>query len=243
MAPRDQRLDHRHHRRDEGGRARLPGRRQRAERAHVLVVPGRRLGGDRLDRPSALGGPRVDLVLDVGDVAHVGDLRLAIDVAQQPEERVEHHHRPGVADVRAVIDRRPADVHPHVGRIERHEALLRSRPRVVEFDLGHCLAILPRRAITLVRIWKREARRGEMSAANADGDGAAGRHAPPYAPNWECRSSREPLMLPDARRPSAAASAARRRSSASRRPAARRAGTAAAPRLGSAARGSGGPPA
>ena len=75
--------------------------------------------------------PRVDLVVDVGDVAHVGDVLLAVDVAEQPEERVEHHHRPGVADVRAVVDRRPADVHPHVRGIERRRAAPSARVRVL----------------------------------------------------------------------------------------------------------------
>jgi hypothetical protein len=35
-------------------------------------------------------------------------------MAQQPVEHVEHHHGPRIAEMRAVIDRRPADIHPHV---------------------------------------------------------------------------------------------------------------------------------
>ena len=61
---------------------------------------------------------RVDLVVDVGDVADIGDVLGAVEMPQQPEEHVEDDDRAGVADMGEVIDRRPADVHAHVLRIE-----------------------------------------------------------------------------------------------------------------------------
>ena len=87
-----------------------------AERRHVLVeLALRRLRhlGDRFVEGQvgvfALGA-RVDLVVDVGDVADVEDMLRAIAMAQEPEQHVEDDDRPGVADMREIIDRRPADV-------------------------------------------------------------------------------------------------------------------------------------
>jgi len=75
-------------------------------------------------------GRGVDLVVDVGDVAGVDDLGVA--EPQQAEEDVEDDHRPGVADVDVVVDRGAADVHRHPGGVERLEAALVLRERVVQ---------------------------------------------------------------------------------------------------------------
>ena len=80
-------------------------------------------------------GARVDLVLDVGDVPHIGDMR--IELAQQPRQHVEHHHGPRIADMHQVVDRRPAHVHPDVVGIERHEPLLPARQAVVQEKRVH----------------------------------------------------------------------------------------------------------
>jgi hypothetical protein len=73
-----------------------------------------------------LPGARVDLVVDVGDVADVGDVVRPVEVAQQPEQHVEHDHRPGVADVGEVVDGRPAHIHAHVaGSSGRNSSLRR----------------------------------------------------------------------------------------------------------------------
>jgi hypothetical protein len=53
-------------------------------------------------------------------------------VAQQAEQHIEHHDRPGVADMGEVIDRRPADIEAHVVCIERPEVFLAPGQRVVE---------------------------------------------------------------------------------------------------------------
>ena len=85
----DQLLDQRAHLGDMLGRARLDGRRQAAERGHVLVellVGFFRDLADRLVERQAgifLRRARVDLVIDVGDVAHVGDVLGAVEMAQQ----------------------------------------------------------------------------------------------------------------------------------------------------------------
>ena len=120
------------------GRARLHRRPQGAQRIDVVVkLLFRQLGdlADRLVERQARKIPRgavVDLVVDVGDVADVLDVRLAVEVAQQPEQHVEHDDRARIADMGEVVDRRPADIHAHVLRIERHERPLFLRQRIVE---------------------------------------------------------------------------------------------------------------
>ena len=87
------------------GGARLLVRRQRAKRRHVGVEVGRRARGDRGDRLAAVScGARVDLVVHVGDVAHIGHAR--IQPPQQPRQHVVHHHR--CAHCRHAPGRRPS---------------------------------------------------------------------------------------------------------------------------------------
>ena len=112
-------------------------RRQDAERRDILVelLFGRfRDFADRLVQRQIrviARRPRVDLVVDVGDVADVRDVLRPIDVAQQPEQHVEHDHGPRVADMGVVVDRRPADVHANVFRIDGLEFGLLPCQRVV----------------------------------------------------------------------------------------------------------------
>ena len=136
----DQPLDQRAHFGDVLGGARLDARRQAAERGDVLVELLVGLFGDLTDRLVErqagifLRRARVDLVVDVGDVADVSDLVGAVEMAQEPEQHVEHDHRPRIADMGEVIDRRPAHIHAHVRRIERRENPLLARERIVEFQ-------------------------------------------------------------------------------------------------------------
>src|SRR5260370_753993 len=90
---------------------------------HSMFQPGRprRQGGDGF---VILAGGGVYLVLDVGDVAHVADVLEPVNVAQQPIEYIEDYDGASVADMRAVINGRPADIEPHLRRIERLEGLL-----------------------------------------------------------------------------------------------------------------------
>ena len=124
---RDEPLDQRPHLRDVLGRARLDRRTQAAERIDVLVELLLGLLGDDADRLVErqvrifLRRARVDLVVDVGDVAHIGDVLGAVEMPQQPEQHIEHDRRPRVADMREVVDRRPADIHAHARGIERRE--------------------------------------------------------------------------------------------------------------------------
>ena len=134
MAAVDQGLDHRHHRADIFGRARLMAWPQCAQGVHIGMIPGDRLIGDVADRAAGLGGLGVDLVIHVGEVAHIGHMRRPIDMPQQAEQRVEHHHGPGVADMGAVIDGRAADIHAHVFGVQGSELLLLPGLGIVQPD-------------------------------------------------------------------------------------------------------------
>jgi hypothetical protein len=137
VAAGDQVLDHGDHLRDEGRRPRLLRGRQGAQRAHVVVVPADRLLGALADQllqaagvARLLPGERrgVDLVVHVREVADIGDVILAVDVAEQAEQDVEDHDGPRVAEVRAVVDGGAADIHPHVrGSSGRSSSLRRVR--------------------------------------------------------------------------------------------------------------------
>ena len=75
--------------------------------------------------------------VDVGDVAHICDVRLAVDVAQQPEQHVEHDHRTEIADVGEVVDGGTAHIHRHPPGIARGEGPLGAGQGVVEMKAVH----------------------------------------------------------------------------------------------------------
>ena len=150
----DQVFDHCHHRRDVLGGAgggfvghlAFDAGAQGPQRVHVGVIPADGFFGplrdQRLQRPGVAGflaAQRlgVDLVIHVGEIAHVGDVFQAIFIAQQAVKHVEHHHGAGVAKVGAVVNRGAADIHAHIVRVDRGEDFLRPRFGVVQFDRDH----------------------------------------------------------------------------------------------------------
>ncbi len=134
VAARDQPADHRDDLGDVRGRARLVVRLLEADRGEVLVHRRDEARGERLDRLAALARAVDDLVVDVGDVAHVGD---AVARGPEPAPRdVEGDLRARVADVDVVVDRDAAHVHADVARLERLERLLAAAHRVVDAK-GH----------------------------------------------------------------------------------------------------------
>ena len=97
--------------------------RWRAARHRAAAQPSAAASSWKMPRPSrsvsarmvlAVGlGRGVDLVVDVGDVADIAHVVRAIELAQQPVEHVEDDHRPRIADMGEVVDRRAADIHAH----------------------------------------------------------------------------------------------------------------------------------
>ena len=130
----DQLLDHGDHRADILGGARLEVGRERAQPAHVALVGVAGARGQRLDALVVVGRPHHDAVVDVGDVAHVGDARIA--PLQQAIEHVERHDGARIADMDVVVDGRAADIHPHMPCIDGCERFFFARQRVVD-DEGH----------------------------------------------------------------------------------------------------------
>ena len=134
----DQRFDHRRHLGNMLGRARLDGWRQAAERRDVFVKLLLGLLRDLADGfvqrqiRKVLCRPRVDLVVHVGDVADIGDMVGAVAVPQQAEQQVEDDDGPRIPNMRVVVDRRAADIHAHVGSIQRLERLFLTTERVVK---------------------------------------------------------------------------------------------------------------
>ncbi len=97
------------------------------------------------DRNAPLGGACIDLIVHVGDVTDIGDVLGAIDLAQQAKQHVEDDERPRIADMRVVIDRRPADIDAHIRRVDRHELLFAARQRIVKLQ-SHSFPLQPRLA-------------------------------------------------------------------------------------------------
>ncbi len=128
----DQPLDQRDHLLDVFGGARLDVGRQVAEHRHVGVKLCRRARRHLVDRLAAGARRGHDLVLDIGDVADIGDVVRAVFVAQHAVEQVEGDDRASIADVGLVVDRRAADIHPDPLGIERRERLLAVGQRIVE---------------------------------------------------------------------------------------------------------------
>ena len=122
VACRDQALDHRDDHSDVVGGCGFDVRRKgtgHAERGHVFAIGRGVAVGDRTDRGSEFPCCRVDLVVDVGDVARVAQSAEA--ATQQCSEHPEHHRAARIADVHVVVDGGTADVHGWASGIERLE--------------------------------------------------------------------------------------------------------------------------
>ncbi len=115
----DQRLDQRDDLGDRLGRERLRVRPPEPEAVGVLDVE-REHPPDVLGRRhAALARGVVDLVVDVGDVDH--QRRLVALVGEEAAQQHRDHVGPRVADVDPRVDRRPAGVDAHAGRLARLE--------------------------------------------------------------------------------------------------------------------------
>ena len=117
---------------DRLGRARLGHRRAHLERGHV-ALEARRLGLGELEvRHAELARLGQDRVVDVGDVAH--HAHLVAELLEAADQEVVGEVLRRVPEVRRVVGRDPAHVHPHrVRRVERHDLA----PRGVVEAQGH----------------------------------------------------------------------------------------------------------
>jgi hypothetical protein len=66
---------------------------------------------------SALNGAADDLVVDVGDVAHIGHAQAA---GLEPAlHHIKRHHHARMADVAQVVHRHAADIHAYMAGLDR----------------------------------------------------------------------------------------------------------------------------
>ena len=104
--------------------------RQGIQRPHVLAVPGRKLRRQFFHVPTRLLDRRDNFVIDIGNITgvdHLGILGL-----QQAKQRIEHHHWPGVAYMRQVIDGRSAHIHSYPVRLQGNKILFLTTEGVVD---------------------------------------------------------------------------------------------------------------
>ena len=138
MAIANQPIDDAHHLRNILGRARLHRRRQATKRCDIgMKLLSRAFGyfaDGIIERHIGIIPRRavINLVVDIRDVADISHMSLAIEMPQQAKQHIKHNHRTGIADMGKVIDRRAADIHPHIRRIDRREGLFLAGECVVE---------------------------------------------------------------------------------------------------------------
>ena len=122
--------DQRQHLRHVFGGARLKGGGLDAQGANVGVHGSDHFVGELADGDAPLQRPLDDLVINVGDVAHIGH---AVAAAFEPAlHHVKRHHHAGVANVAQVIDGHAAHIHAHMTRFERGKIFQGTRQRVVD---------------------------------------------------------------------------------------------------------------
>ncbi len=96
----------------------------------VFVHRGDHAFGQRFERLTVLAGTIDDLVVDVGDVAHVGQVVTA--EPQPAGHQVERDHAAAVAEVAVVVHGHAAHVHAHLVAIQRLEDFFALGERVVD---------------------------------------------------------------------------------------------------------------
>ena len=99
---------------------------------HILMVGSRETFSDHADRLAGFDRCRIDLVVNVGDVAYIGHVR--IEQMQQPCEYIKNNSRPGVTNVRKVVHRWPTHVHPDTVREQCFQLLLAASQTVIQKD-------------------------------------------------------------------------------------------------------------
>jgi len=98
-------------------------------------------------------------------------------MAQQPLENVKHNHRAGVAQMGAIVNRRAADIHPHIIAVQRLKGLFFAGLGVVQFDRRHKASFggVPAGFSNFVS-WIKDDRPRTVSAGNAANDDRATGH-------------------------------------------------------------------
>ena len=115
----NQLLNHRHHLINKFSGARHLVRLHCPKRAHIIQKPLGGFGCDRLNGATAFLGAHNDFIINIGEITHIGHMIRPVNMAQQSIQHIKHHHRARVADMGAVINRWPTNIHAHVFSINR----------------------------------------------------------------------------------------------------------------------------
>ena len=132
MAPFDELADEGDHRRHVVRRAGFDRRFETSKSADIAVKGDNGVGREVPDPDAPFQGRCVDLVVDIRDVAHIRDMLVTEVVAQQAEENIEDHQRPGVAKMNEVVDGWPAHVESGRSRLDGNQSLLAPGESIVE---------------------------------------------------------------------------------------------------------------
>ena len=114
------------------GRTRLMVRSLNAKRIGVFVHEADKAIGQLTDRFAVFLGAPDDLVVDIGDVAHVGQIKTAC--AQPALNHVKNDQHTSVAKVAVVIDGHAADVHANLAGFDGDKLLLFPHKGVIDFQ-------------------------------------------------------------------------------------------------------------
>ena len=88
-----------------------------------------------------------DLVVNIGDIAHIGHLFRTIDMAQVTVNDIKHHQHPRMTNMAIVIYRHTTHVHSDTCRIDRNKAFLLLGKVIMYLELvpvghGSCPSLL-----------------------------------------------------------------------------------------------------
>ena len=93
-----------------------------------------------IDEPSCQGlkvfslliGSLDDLVIDVGDITHIG--HLITEMPQIAGYNIKYDHDPRMPQVAVVIDRHTTDIHPHLAFLDGDKGLLPAGQGVIDLE-------------------------------------------------------------------------------------------------------------
>ena len=121
MAACDQRLHHCQHSVNMVGSTRLNIRRQNPQSAHIDHILRVIALGNDADINLFLRGAGVNFIINIGDIAGIGDFREK--PSQQAHQHIKHHGWTRIANMRRAIDGRAAHINGHMSRVSRHKIL------------------------------------------------------------------------------------------------------------------------
>ena len=110
--------------------SRLLGRRDNTQPRLILMHRGNKALGQRVTAFAIFTGSLDDLVIDIGDIAHI--LNLVTTCTQVTSYHIECHQHSRMSQVTVVIDRHTADIHTNLARLNRDKTLFLARQGVID---------------------------------------------------------------------------------------------------------------